>query len=226
MSTADELLNQLPAKSVGHILNKLLECRRNLKAGKKASVPYTTLYLHNGLIMQGWLLDIREDQGAQWVLMQTSNDPTHAPISVGYVAADSIVGINLHQVTEILPVISFGAIELPVEGSIPSRMDLRQQAEDLSQQLGIVQIMISFDSFPSDEVYRYRLFQMVETTGAVLQGLLKSNLGRQALTEQVETVRLEYSEANQVSLSNRVLLIAFSTVPTDETLNRQISAVL
>ncbi|MFB2837318.1 hypothetical protein [Floridanema evergladense] len=226
MSTADELLNQIPAKSVGHILDKLLECRRNLKAGKTASVPYTTLYLHNGLIMQGWLLDIQEDQGVSWVLLQISDDPTRAPVSVGYVAVSSIIAITLYHVTDILQSLSFGAIELPVAEAIPTRIALRQQASDLAQSLSLNQITIDFESFPDNELYRYRVFQMLENLGSVVRELQKSNLAREALSEQVESITLAYGEVNEVSLSNQSLLIKFDNLLSERELINQITTTL
>ncbi|MFN3927611.1 MAG: hypothetical protein ACK4QL_09920 [Pseudanabaenaceae cyanobacterium] len=219
MPEETKALQQLPAKSINHVLRLLHSARQESKP-----MPYTLFYLQSGQIIGGWLLDIQEDQGSTWLLLNTSDNMRTHTTDVSYIALSSVVAITLHYVGAWLPELSFGKITMPIHAEVPTRLQLRQKLQQISDRFPH-SFNILWESFPDTSASYYHLGQMLEHLPAALEKIACTDIGREALSTILE-IKLIHSPEWGITKLNNSLDIYFSTTPSVSELETAIARVL
>jgi hypothetical protein len=221
MSEEEKALHLLPAKSIGRILHVLHSAQQ-----RNAFVPYTRFYLNSGQTIAGWLLAMGEDQGSTWLLIRTSENIRTITTDVSYVALNTVTAITLHFVGGILPSLSFGAITMPPNAEVPSRLQLRQKLQELHDRFRDISFTIAWESFPDQDQSRYQLGEMLTVLAVVLDGILATDLGREAIRAEVSQICLGYAPSWHMEKDNKTINIYFAITPAVSELTQQLSRLI
>jgi hypothetical protein len=210
MTDGDRTLTDLPAQSVGRLLESLVRLRERRDAGEKLRVPYVTLHLRSGRDVSGFVLKLGTSPGPEVnVLLHAPGSDGRAPdYDALYAPVSAIEAVTVHDV----PRLSTAPADA---GPAPSRLEVRRRikelAEALSGALGAPIACTLGDEVPEGEPMR-AVNDTVTDAGEVLRALAGEEMGAKELKERLQSIQFSSSAQPTVELAaGRMTVISATT---------------
>jgi len=227
-------LDALPARATATVLAKLLELCQKIKRGVPGvNLPHTSLFLRSGREVGGWLLDMTDDRGENWVLLRAGT-PTDRVLStdVLYVAVRDIEAVLVRDAGALVAPLSFGSVsDTEYAAPAPTKMELRRKAailgESLAATLGkplAVSVTLP-DGEISDSILSC-LDRAVTLLGTLLREQIADDLGREALGVVTRIELLPAPDGLNVSPNAGIMVVAVPARYTEAELKSAVLAVL
>ena len=199
-------LAKLPARNVATILQELERIRLELAKTNEALMPLITIYLKSGQHLTGWLLLLAEDS-----LMLHVYDADSRAVSseVLYLDLIQLEAVSIHNTQTIAHLLTKDWQGLPATASVPTRLEVRQQAQTFSEQLenqaGLT-LTYEVEPMPEGELLYWVIRAMQKVTSILLE-ITKNEVGRGVIQELVESVQFVPASQNSVRLEAKTLVI-------------------
>jgi hypothetical protein len=212
MNDGERALAELPAQSVGRLLESLVRLRERRDAGEKIRVPYVTLHLRSGRDVSGFVLKLGTSPGPDVnVLMHAPGNDGRAPdYDAVYAPVSAVEAVTVHDVPRL-------ATAPADAGPAPSRLEVRRRIKELEAALSAAlgtQIPCTLgDDVPEGEPMRGVSDTLVEA-GEVLRALAGEEMGAKALKERLQSIQFSSSAQPTVELAaGRLTVTAAPTTP-------------
>ncbi|HEX4622083.1 MAG TPA: hypothetical protein VH208_11000 [Myxococcaceae bacterium] len=199
MTDGERALTELPAQSVGRLLESLVRLRERRDAGEKIRVPYVTLHLRSGRDVSGFVLKLGTSPGPDVnVLLHAPGNDGRAPdYDALYAPVSAIEAITVHDV----PRLSTASADA---GPAPSRLEVRGRIKELSDALstalGTTIACALGDDVPEGEPMRAVNDTAIDAS-ELLRGLAGEEAGLQALKDRLQSIQFSSSAQPTVELA-------------------------
>jgi hypothetical protein len=220
----ERALVDLPAQSVGRLLESLARLRERRDAGEKIRVPHVTLHLRSGRDVSGFVLKLGTSPGPDVnVLMHApGSDPRSPDYDAVYVPAASIEAVTVHNAPR-------QATSPADAGPAPSRLQVKRKvqelADGLSKALGSPVTCTLSDDVSEGEPLR-GVEEMLADLSDVLYTLAAEELGARALRERLRAVLLTSSAHPAVDASAQLLTVTAAASPVQRMSKEQLKAAI
>ncbi len=224
MSPEEQRLFELEPRSPVRLLEELGHLSDRVAGGEPLRRPRVTLYLRSGRELSGLVLRVRHQGQLPVVLIHLPGGGRTPEFDVAHVPLDSVEAVVVHDVV---------SLDRPPDSapSPPGKLELRRRLTawetSFHTQLGTL-IPIDLPELHDADVEP--LDSLMKQAQQVFDAMAKESLGREALREKVERIRLAVGSLPAVTLNQRTLLIttvhAFPRRMTVASLQAAIEAVL
>lgn len=171
-------LLRLPARPVSEVLGDLQALGERHRGGEPLEPPGVTLWLKGGDRIAGVLVHYDRRQELVLVLDQQTGEATYLPLA-------EIRGLTVQVRDDLLESLSGGLLK-PHAGAPPSRLELKRQARDLAELLGV-----PFECALEDgDEAAHALARGLRDLEGVLKNVRGDTEGRESFARAVRSVTL------------------------------------
>lgn len=195
------------------------------KAEDVYTLPKLELVLHTGNIIRGCIIGY--DRTRQDKLLMVIGIPDSNPKSeITLVPGSQVATITFMDADETLRVLE--------PNSVVSILELKRTAKKVEEDLekiveSKISLVLDTDNYPENN--RKIVLETIKFLPSIFESLTEDKLGKKAVIENIENIKISITEANSMVLENKELHIATSTgykLPgkEKERMKREIESVL
>ncbi|PXY46991.1 hypothetical protein [Flavobacterium hydrophilum] len=175
------------------------------KAEDVYSLPKLELVLHTGNVIRGCIIGY--DRTRQEKLLMVIGIPDSNPKSeITLVPGSQVAAITFMDANETLRVLEPSATVSVLE----LKRSAKKVEEDLEKSISSkMSLVLDTDNYPEEN--RRLVLETIKFLPSIFESLTEDELGKKAVVENIETIKISIAEADSMVLQNKELNIAISS---------------
>jgi hypothetical protein len=179
-----------------HQPSQLLEMLEQKLASRPRAIELR-LHLQSGAVLEGQLVQYLS-KGRQLLLVQKGD--------LTWIRLDEVQALTLVDWESWLADLTAGQV-MPVQGTAPTKLQLRRQAETLREKIAPVALHIPWDSLPDEDGSALHLQQLLHDIGSCWDKIASDKMGQDSL-KNVRQIQIEVTNSPcSLALANGILRI-------------------
>jgi hypothetical protein len=210
----EESLYRIPAKQPRFLLERLSSLARRREEGEEVPLPLIVLHLPAGRDITGFVIRLAADdlKGDVLLFHVPGPDLGQPRFHLTYIDPRTVEGITVLDADTVAHWISFGAIPAPEPKTPPSRFELNRQLGEAAKSLDSdsgwsFQADIDGEGIPGSGASWQSMAELIHQGMAVLKELLTDPMAKDALKQNVRSVRFGNASQPGVTLTDGMLCI-------------------
>ncbi len=205
-------LERLPARRPAALLEELEALAARGRGGEPVVVPMVTLLLSGGHTITGRFVAYQAEQRGTGASVVVHTSDTRGRFDAAYAPLEAVVAVIVHHEPATIAPLSGGRVA-PVPVDPPGKLAVERKVSDLvvllRSLLGVERpIAVDWEALGTSDHARAAVSLLLDALRPILSGIAADDMGRDALIERTDRIRVTAGRSGGARLEARVLTIA------------------
>lgn len=171
------------------------------KTDDNSSLPKLELLLHTGNIIRGAIIGYDRSKQEKLLMVLGISD-SNSKSEITLIPSSQVAALTFIDANKTLEVIK----NRPVISVLELKRTAKKTEEDL-QKITVKKITLVLDTENYAENHRSFVLETIKLLPSIFESLIEDELGKTAIEEKIDSIKISIAESNKISLHNKELHI-------------------